>query len=132
MSPRMHLVGVSMLSVRLVIVCSFSQWLVLRFSFTFTEKMISNAQLQGVPLLVLANKQDLQVRQLYIFRGELWEHPLNCCNCVIVFQRFVKRTAYILTCMIYKILWNTKLEFIRKKPGSTFSDKKKIIKKIII
>lgn len=24
--------------------------------------MISNAQLQGVPLLVLANKQDLQVR----------------------------------------------------------------------
>lgn len=66
MSPRMHLVGVSMLSVRLVIVCSFSQWLVLRFSFTFTEKMISNAQLQGVPLLVLANKQDLQVRQLYI------------------------------------------------------------------
>lgn len=41
------------------------------FFFSFTEKMISNAQLQGVPLLVLANKQDLQVRQLYIFSGEL-------------------------------------------------------------
>lgn len=27
--------------------------------------MISNAQLQGVPLLVLANKQDLQVRWLW-------------------------------------------------------------------
>lgn len=38
---------------RLVIFYSF---------FSFTEKMISNAQLQGVPLLVLANKQDLQVR----------------------------------------------------------------------
>lgn len=118
-----------MLSVSLVIVCSFSQILVLRFSFPLQRRW------SPMP----SYKEFLcwfwPINRTYRLDSCTFS-VVNCKNthwtvATVWPQRWVKRTAYILTCMIYKILWNTKLEFIWNKTGSTFSHKRNLLKKML-
>lgn len=42
--------------------CNFQNWLNLILFLSFVEKMITSEALEGVPILVLANKQDVEVK----------------------------------------------------------------------